>query len=419
MRTATMSVGALSAADAAGVPVGDLFGLADAVAAKVGGPVTIEDPQWRLLAYSNLDYPIDEARRQTILGRMPPSAWQARLDEAGVTRALRSGEGVVRFEGAAPDALATRLAAPVRAGDELLGSIWVAEADTPLGASAEAELLRAAESAAVHLVGHRAAEDVKRRTRGTFMREALEGRVRTTSGVTPAPLSDAPLTVLLFEPGDRTAAYRWHPDRVLSVIGLYCEDVHRDALCAVIDERFWVLLPTPGSDAREQTIGLADRIIARVEQSLGVRMLAGIGSAVNGVADVPRSRRSAEQALKVLRQRSASGGVVHIEDVRAHAVLLELLDLAAQHPALGQGRLDHVLALDRERGTAHAETLRVYLDCWGDIPRAARRLGVHPNTMRYRVRRIVEITGLDLDDPDERIVTELQLRLHATADRSA
>ena len=63
----------------------------------------------------------------------------------------------------------------------------------------------------------------------------------------------------------------------------------------------------------------------------------------------------------------------------------------------------------------HVETLRAYLDAWGDMAQAARRCGVHVNTMRYRVRKIVELSGLELDDPDERLVTELQLRLHAEA----
>ena len=41
------------------------------------------------------------------------------------------------------------------------------------------------------------------------------------------------------------------------------------------------------------------------------------------------------------------------------------------------------------------ETLRAYLDCDLDVGRAARALYVHPNTVRYRLRRIGELTGLD------------------------
>ncbi|HYH28808.1 MAG TPA: helix-turn-helix domain-containing protein [Pseudonocardia sp.] len=51
-----------------------------------------------------------------------------------------------------------------------------------------------------------------------------------------------------------------------------------------------------------------------------------------------------------------------------------------------------------------------YLESFGDMVSAARRLHVHPNTLRYRLRRIRELTGLDLDDADTRLAAALQLR---------
>src|SRR4051794_25017492 len=67
--------------DSETAPVGDLFALANAIASLVGGAVTIEDPSSYLLAYSTLDQPIDDARRQTILGRRNSSTWAQRLQD--------------------------------------------------------------------------------------------------------------------------------------------------------------------------------------------------------------------------------------------------------------------------------------------------------------------------------------------------
>ena len=64
---------------------------------------------------------------------------------------------------------------------------------------------------------------------------------------------------------------------------------------------------------------------------------------------------------------------------------------------------------DREKGTEYVVTLRAYLDHFGDVPAAAASLHVHPNTFRYRLRRLVAVAGLDLDDPTERLVAHLQL----------
>ena len=53
------------------------------------------------------------------------------------------------------------------------------------------------------------------------------------------------------------------------------------------------------------------------------------------------------------------------------------------------------------------------LDALGDVRLAADLVGVHPNTFRYRLRRLGALAGIDLDDPVERLVAHLQLHLGA------
>ncbi|MCU1602507.1 MAG: putR 1, partial [Frankiales bacterium] len=108
-------ISAVSASDG-----GDLFALANSVAAAVGGAVAIEDPSRRVLAYSSLpEQAIDEARQQGILGRQVPDL--SRNDD--LYRALQRAPGVLRVP--ADGDVLPRLAVAVRAGAELLGSIWV------------------------------------------------------------------------------------------------------------------------------------------------------------------------------------------------------------------------------------------------------------------------------------------------------
>jgi DNA-binding PucR family transcriptional regulator len=121
--------------------------------------------------------------------------------------------------------------------------------------------------------------------------------------------------------------------------------------------------------------------------------------------------REAERVLGVLRTDTLARTVASIEDVRSEVVLHELKELSLDHPSLQRGKLERVLAHDAEHNGTYTSTLAAYLDCFGDVPRAAERISVHPNTFRYRMRRLVELFGLDLEDPDERVVLELQLRL--------
>lgn len=66
---------------------------------------------------------------------------------------------------------------------------------------------------------------------------------------------------------------------------------------------------------------------------------------------------------------------------------------------------------DRARRTAYAASVLAWLDATGNVAEAAQRLTVHPNTLKYRLRRAHELFGLDLGRPDVRLSCWMQLRL--------
>ncbi|CDZ92038.1 MULTISPECIES: PucR family transcriptional regulator [Rhodococcus] len=76
---------------------------------------------------------------------------------------------------------------------------------------------------------------------------------------------------------------------------------------------------------------------------------------------------------------------------------------------------DDVVAPLTEAGVALADTLDAYLDCGGAVETCARQLFVHPNTVRYRLKRITEVTGRDPTNPRDAYV----LRIAATVGRLA
>jgi len=90
---------------------------------------------------------------------------------------------------------------------------------------------------------------------------------------------------------------------------------------------------------------------------------------------------------------------------------MHLEDLMAEDPLLREGKAGILTAHDVRRGTSYVATLRAFLDCSGDAVAASAALHVHRNTFRYRLARLVELAGLDLTDPGERLITHLQLRL--------
>ncbi|HEV2368404.1 MAG TPA: hypothetical protein VGR90_00935, partial [Acidimicrobiales bacterium] len=298
-----------------GAPLGDLFALANAVAAMVGGATTIEDPQSRVLAYSSLDHPIDIPRQETILGRQVPPDWMTRLRDAGVFRRLWQTDEVVPIRDFADQpGYLPRLAAAVRAGAELLGSIWVIEGHEPLGPEAERALTRAAEIAALHLLAYRSAHDVERQRRADALLSVLEGRERGDRAQSILGLdAGTGLAVIAFDSGepDAATAAMW-AERVADLVALYCESYRRRASCAVARGRVYALVPLARGDDPGSVLALAEAMVERAAEAMSIGLRAGVGSTVAGMAEVSASRAEADDVLDVMGPEPRAATIDHV-----------------------------------------------------------------------------------------------------------
>ena len=404
----------------AGVPIGDLFALANAIAGMVGGAVTIEDPARRVLAFSTLgDQPIDAARRRSILGRQVPDSLGMRklyrrvLETDGVMTADQQALLEV-LEGELDEVadLDPRSAVAIRAGGRMIGSIWVDHPVTPLGEEALRALTEAARIAAPHVIQARAARDVERRIRGEMLLAVLEGRASTEENATRLGFSpSARFVVLAFSAGSRAEIDQFERERLVDLVGVYCEALHGPSGAIAIGENVYALLQVDDRSERERVVRVARETQGHAGARIGGGILAAVSSTVDSLREVATARREAERVLEVLRSGPGAPTLATIDDVRSQVVLLELKELTVEHSGLTRGKLTAVLEHDAERGTQYALTLRAYLDAMGDVVAAAKRISVHPNTFRYRLRRLVELFDIDVKDVDERLVLELQFRL--------
>lgn len=168
----------------------------------------------------------------------------------------------------------------------------------------------------------------------------------------------------------------------------------------------------PGSehpDADSRAARVATDFLGRLGATAEIRI--GVGTVAEAVADIPSSRANADRALRVVRQAPSGEPVARFTSVQMEALLVELADLVRARGDQPTGPVAQLLAQDREKGTHLVETLRAWLDAFGDVAVAAARVYTHPNTFRYRLRRLSEISGLDLADPEARFSAMVQLRL--------
>ncbi|MGW2523685.1 PucR family transcriptional regulator [Streptomyces sp. NPDC001617] len=103
--------------------------------------------------------------------------------------------------------------------------------------------------------------------------------------------------------------------------------------------------------------------------------------------------------------------VATLDDVRARLLLARVGDELGQEPRLRHPGVAAMVAHDTENGTDFVVSVLAWLEAVGNVAEAAARLGVHKNTLRYRLRRSAELFDMPLEQPDDRLSVWLQLRL--------
>jgi PucR C-terminal helix-turn-helix domain/GGDEF-like domain len=423
---ARASVVGAAADSVSGVRLGDLYAFANAVASLTNGAASIVDTVGRILGYSTLPgQPIDELRRATTLAlqEMTQPALDAdyRLLYAAVgARVLPSGNG--GFD---------RLALAVRAGGELLGSIWVLDPGRDRRLDALAMLDRLAPVAALHMLRARSAFDFGERRNADLIRTIMDDPAHASFAAAQLGLEAvngiavAAFVIARSDPGSLEAVRELQ--RLLHLVTATCNMQFDRGHGALIDSVVYALLPSSGASPRAVQRRVAEEI-GRASRSISTfPVLTGIGGIVDNLVDLPQSKSEAMSLLQnvLLRRVAARAGegagagaanatlggpaVALFEDHRAQLNLVRVGALLTQEGLGNVDDLERIRAHDEQQQSDLMLTLRAFLDCHGNVAAVAKQLHVHNNTVRYRLARLVEDFNVHLDDPAERLWLWLRL----------
>lgn len=398
-----------------GVAAGDLFAVANAVAALIDAPVTIEDPQSRVIAYSARQDEADDARMVTILGRQVPDEFMRAFQTGGLFRRLYSQGTPIYLDDIAPGVL-PRLAVAVRAGDELLGSVWAALREKPAQARID-DFARAASFVAIHLLRHRIASDMQRGLQTELTSSVLGGGPLAADAASRLGLAGDAFRVVAvgLREGD-AVDNELALARIWDTLSLHLSVIHRRSVSGVVEGVVYAVIPVSGDadGSRRVVRQAADGFLARIPSALRRGVIVAIGGHGRGLREIPTSRRDADRVLRVLRRVDSGDGTApppaDIEEMHMQVLLDRLADVAADEPVTPLGPLRLLIERDARQNTHLVDTLRAYLDAFGDVAVAARRLEVHQNTLRYRIDRLRQVPGVDLEDAEQRLALQLQLR---------
>ncbi|OBA98923.1 transcriptional regulator [Mycobacteriaceae bacterium 1482268.1] len=383
----------------------DLFALAQSIAERTHGMISIEDDQSHVLAYSASNDEADELRRLTILGRAGPPEHLEWIGQWGIFDALRASGEVVRVAERPELGLRPRLAVGIhlpgvdeRRASGFAGTVWLQQGSAPLADDVE-EVLRGGAVLAARIMSRLAAAP----STHTAMLHNLLGLGDESADI-PATArelgiaADGRAALVGVGGGDGASV----PS---NVIALSANAFRADAQVASSGDRVYVLLPKIG--ATSSLTSWAKGMVAALRRELGLTMRAVIAAPLTGLSAVASARAEVDRVFDSAdRHPGAIAQVTSLDE--AHTTVL--LDEIVAHVAAQKRLVDPRVPDLRERDPMLAQTLAAYLDGFGDIAAVAQRLHVHPNTVRYRIRRIEKVLATSLDDPDSRLVLALGLR---------
>jgi DNA-binding PucR family transcriptional regulator len=392
----------------------DLFGLAQSLAERILGMVSIENAQSHVLAYSASNDEADELRRLSILGRAGPPEHLEWIGQWGIFDALRSGTEVVRVAERPELGLRPRLAvgihqpaADARRPPAFAGTIWVQQGSQPLADDAE-EMLRGAAVLAARIMWRLAARPS---THARRLQQLLGLRDEPADATAIARelglATDTTATLIGWDAADGSARHA----RLADIIALSASAFRHDAQVASNDSRTYVLLPQTQTQTQTQRRSVTSWVrgtIGAMRTELGVQLRAAIAAPVAGLAGVGAARLEVDRVLDSAERHPISfGQVTSLAEARTTVLVDEIVTRVGGDERLIDPRIVRLCDED----PLLAETLRTYLDAFGDIAAAAQALQVHPNTVRYRVRRIEKVLSTSLADPEVRLLFSLGLRI--------
>ncbi|HSS94173.1 MAG TPA: GAF domain-containing protein [Candidatus Dormibacteraeota bacterium] len=314
---------------------------------------------------------------------------------------------------------------PVRAGADLLALLAVGvDAQTIDSHGRRRALEHGSTVLALELSKERAAAEVERRLRGDLVEEVLAGGMEGDEAERVARQAERlghrlphKAWVVVLEPDDdeteAALAGRVQQDRLDAALSGLIRSRLPGALTLVRSASAVFLIPDEIAADLQAVEKLAALVLGGAAPVMKPGSASvGIGNLANSVGELARSHLEARQALRLTRRAGGRGRVASYRSLGAFRLLLEVQSPDALRRFVDE-LLGTLLKYAQSRDTPLLETLEALSSARWIRRAVARQLGIHINSMSYRVERIQGLTGLQLDDPETRVAISIALRARA------
>lgn len=298
------------------------------------------------------------------------------------------------------------------------GYLSLIDGDDSLNEFDRLVLTYGADVCAIEMAKNRAIASAVEQTRGDWIQMWLSG----------TPADDDLLRTRAqqagFEPASQyvVAVYRvtsgtGQAMRLDSVISLVRDDISRRGINGAVGQYVDVVVALyPLDDENGGALTRARSTVETVRAQLaqrtpGVLMAAGISRPATGLSSLRDAYREAKDAVGIAFELSDCDSTTYYGDLKLYQLLLALKERNLEHlQGFYEDALGPLVAHDQRKQSDLIRTLSGFFAANGNLAKAAQDLDVHRNTLVYRLERIADLTKLDLDDSDNRLILHLALK---------
>ncbi|GIN57378.1 proline-responsive transcriptional activator PutR [Lederbergia ruris] len=388
--------------------------ITDIMSAHLKMPIVMEDDQFSLLAYSSfyIDH-FDEVNRQTIFTKHWPLSILEKFMEKGIVDKLKTNPEPFRVEPLREIGLNQRIVVSAKYNDQILGYIWIQETDRQLK-DTEIDFLQAVSFHVGQLLyQQKKLKWKKEQEKSSFYKRVMDDMFQTEAQLKweaanlNISLPDVFTTVVFTV----NSARKDESDKLLEKVELFANSLPFQVEVFIDQLKITVILGYKHPSSKN-LIDCARELTAAVFSQFSNRsVFYGIS---NEYSSILLLKKSYQEALEVIKIAKFIGPTTLPTYEYGRLGIFRYLESISQYHKKWNDVNENLLKLkqkDKESQTRLLQTLEVFLSQNCRLKPTAEKLFIHPNTLKYRLNQITELTSITFDNFQENCQLYIDLQL--------
>jgi purine catabolism regulator len=184
--------------------------------------------------------------------------------------------------------------------------------------------------------------------------------------------------------------------------------INEDIIMGDLGTYLIALYPNDKKD-KEVIEDFAQKVLNVIDKEDRGAVTVGVGNFKEDIINLHESYSQAKRTINVASKLNKEDQIYFFEDLGVYKLLYKI-DQEEKNSFL-ENSIIPLLKYDRAHNTELLKTLKAFFEENGNLTNVAKKIYIHYNTVHYRLKRIEKITGLSLDNPDDKLNLEIALKM--------